>query len=50
MNAAKHIRRHHPRRRMIQYAATFVFNRGLHGILDRPVKPNDDGCVVDSAP
>jgi hypothetical protein len=31
---------------MIQYAATFMSNHRRHGILDRPVKPGDDGCAM----
>jgi len=41
--------RHHPRKRMIQYAAAFVFNRWRLGILGRPVKPGDDDCVLGRA-
>jgi hypothetical protein len=39
--------RHHPRKRMIQYAAAFVFDLWRHGILDRPVKPGDDSGGLD---
>jgi hypothetical protein len=35
---------HHPRRRMIQYAAASRSIAGAFGILDRPVKRGDDGC------
>jgi hypothetical protein len=35
---------------MIQYAAASVFNRRGREILDRPVKPGDDGGGVDRAP
>jgi hypothetical protein len=34
---------HHPRKRMIQYAAAFVLDRWRPGVLDCPVKPGDDG-------
>jgi hypothetical protein len=34
---------HHPRKRMIQYSAAFVFEHRRLGVLDRPVKPGDDG-------
>jgi len=37
----------HPRTRMIQYAAAFMLDRGLRGILDRPVEPGDDMCWMD---
>ena len=40
---AGHIFRcHHPRKRMIQYAAAPRFIIGASGILGRPVKPGDD--------
>jgi hypothetical protein len=39
---------HHPRKRMIQYAAAPRFITGTSGILGRPVKPGDDSCVVAS--
>jgi hypothetical protein len=29
---------------MIQYAAACVLDRWPPGVLDRPVKPGDDGC------
>jgi hypothetical protein len=35
-------RRHHPRKRVIQYAAAFAFCHRCPGVLDRPVKPGDD--------
>jgi hypothetical protein len=42
---AGHIfRRHHPRKRMIQYAAVSRFIISGSGILGRPVKPGDDSC------
>jgi hypothetical protein len=41
--------RHHPRKRMIQYSAAFMFSRGRHGIPGRPVKRGDDGWAVDGA-
>ncbi|TMJ50090.1 MAG: hypothetical protein E6G85_19310 [Alphaproteobacteria bacterium] len=34
--------RHHPRRRVIQYAAAFPLNHYRRGVLGRPVKPGDD--------
>jgi hypothetical protein len=34
---------------MIQYAAAFMFNHRRCGVLDRPVKPGDDGCGMDRA-
>jgi hypothetical protein len=34
--------RHHPRERVIQYAAAFQFNHKRIGLLDRPVKPGDE--------
>ena len=37
---------HHPRRRVIQYAAAVVIDHGRLGLLDRPVKPGDDGWRV----
>jgi hypothetical protein len=40
---------HHPRKRMIQYAAAFVLNRRLHRVLGRPVEPGDDGIGADQA-
>jgi hypothetical protein len=40
---ADHIfRGHHPRKRMIQYAAAARFDRWQFGILDRPVEPVED--------
>jgi hypothetical protein len=41
---------HHPRKRMIQYAAAFVFDRCPSGVLDRPLKPGDDGYCSRYAP
>jgi hypothetical protein len=41
---------HHPRKRMIQYAAAFVLDYRRHGVLDRPVKPGDDNCVLGRTP
>jgi hypothetical protein len=41
---------HHPRKRMIQYAAAFVLNHWRHGVLGRPVKPGDDGGVLGRVP
>ncbi|BAR56801.1 hypothetical protein NK6_3625 [Bradyrhizobium diazoefficiens] len=40
---------HRPRRRAIQYAADHRFNHCRLGVLDRPVKPGDDGCGADGA-
>src|SRR6266702_6728138 len=40
---ALHLRCHAPRRRGIQYAAAPRFNHNRLGVLDRPVKPGDDG-------
>jgi hypothetical protein len=34
---------------MIQYAAALVLNHRPFGVLDRPVKPGDDGCGMDGA-
>jgi len=34
---------HPPRRRRIQYSVASRLNHGRLGILDRPVKPDDDG-------
>jgi hypothetical protein len=44
-----HAHRHHPRKRMIQYAAASRINRQRAGILDRPVKPGDDSRDVREA-
>jgi len=33
------LRCHHPRKRMIQYAAAFVLDHRRRGVLDPPVKP-----------
>src|SRR3954451_5510123 len=38
-------RPHHPRRRVIQYAAAYRCHTIVSGILDRPVKPGDDSEV-----
>jgi hypothetical protein len=38
--------RHHPRKRVIQYAAAVVHCYERRGVLDRPVKPGDDGFVA----
>jgi hypothetical protein len=35
---------------MIQYAAAFAIDDRRRGVLDRPVKPGDDGVGVDHAP
>jgi hypothetical protein len=45
MAAGQHLpsHRHHPRKRMIQYAAAFPLKHRQLGRLDRPVKPGDDG-------
>jgi hypothetical protein len=40
---------HHPRKQMIQYAAAPRFIISASGILGRPVKPGDDGYLVDRA-
>ena len=40
---------HHPRRRVIQYAAAVVIHHWRLGILDRPVKPGDDSVGVADA-
>ncbi|SHH42185.1 hypothetical protein SAMN05443248_4757 [Bradyrhizobium erythrophlei] len=37
---------HHPRRRMIQYAAASRSIAGASAILDRPVKPGDDSFAL----
>jgi hypothetical protein len=37
------VRRHHPRKRAIPYAAAYRMIIGVSGILGRPVKPGDDG-------
>jgi len=37
--------RHHPRKRVIQYAAAFRLIPSVSGILDRSVKPGDDSGV-----
>jgi hypothetical protein len=34
--------RHHPRRRVIQYSEASVMDPKGRGVLDRPVKPDDD--------
>jgi hypothetical protein len=34
---------------MIQYAAAFVLNHQPFRVLDRPVKPGDDGYGMDGA-
>jgi hypothetical protein len=31
---------------MIQYAAAVAFNHRRPGVLDCPVKPGDDSCVL----
>jgi hypothetical protein len=31
---------------MIQYSAAFMPEHHRRGILDRPVKPGDDGCAI----
>jgi hypothetical protein len=36
---------HHPRKRVIQYAAAVVLDLQRFGVLDRPVKPGDDSGV-----
>jgi hypothetical protein len=48
MAAGRHFpsRNHHPRKRMIQYLAAFPLKHWQPGILDRPVKPGDDGCTI----
>lgn len=45
----RHFRRHAPRKRGIQYATAYRFNRNPLGVLDRPVKPGDDTCCVVAA-
>jgi hypothetical protein len=35
---------------MIQYAAAFVLDHWRPGVLDRPVKPGDDGYCSRYAP
>jgi hypothetical protein len=39
------IARHHPRRRVIQYAAAFLLDHQRRRVLGRPVKPGDDDCL-----
>jgi hypothetical protein len=34
---------------MTQYAAAFVLDHRLRGILGRPVKPGDDECMAGDA-
>jgi hypothetical protein len=41
--ASRTLRRHHRRKRVIQYAVAFMIDPGGGGVLDRPVKPGDDG-------
>jgi len=50
MTAFGHLHwRHHPRKRMIQYSAAFMLDHRRPGVLDRPVKPGDDGSGTDYA-
>jgi hypothetical protein len=44
MNANTHstFGRHHPRMRVIQYSRDAKVNSRCRGVLDRPVKPDDD--------
>ncbi len=37
------------RKRAIEYAAASRLKRGISGILDRPVKPDDDRHGLDAA-
>jgi hypothetical protein len=41
---------HHPRKRMIQYAAAYALDHRRPGVLHRPVKPGDDGYWTRCAP
>jgi len=47
MGASRTFNSHHPRKRMIQYAAALMLNHRLSGILDRPFEPGDDRCGMD---
>jgi hypothetical protein len=49
MSARHTLRRHHPRKRMIQYTGKVVFDHQRRGVLGRPVKPGDDTCGMDGA-
>jgi hypothetical protein len=35
--------------RVIQYAVAVVLDHRQYGLLDRPVKPGDDGCGMGDA-
>nr|WP_249779642.1 hypothetical protein [Bradyrhizobium sediminis] len=49
MGASRTFSCHHPRKRMIRYAAAVVFDHLRRGVLDRPAKPGDDSRGLERA-